>query len=189
MVDEALIHFKLVPHWLVQAVATLQSTLPRVVPSSNPRHDLQRPVDMVLFLMHAAYRDRSDDCDLCSWTTENDIMLNDILHHIERLDDPAGCRTLSDRHNDFTKLLFQTSHCAWQNLFATKLRFVGWVARPVIGHSMVPRGASMPWVLRKTDVDGEYKLIIDCFVHGIMEGELMALVESGQLQTQTFTLV
>lgn len=54
---------------------------------------------------------------------------------------------------------------------------------------VVPQGAIKPWVLRETDVEGEYKLIIDCFVDGIMSGELMALVESGKLKTQRYTLV
>lgn len=54
---------------------------------------------------------------------------------------------------------------------------------------VVRQGASKPWVLRETDVEGEYKLIIDYFVDGVMSGEMMSLVESGKLKTQRYTLV
>ena len=54
---------------------------------------------------------------------------------------------------------------------------------------VVPRGASMTWVLREIAVEGEYKLITDCYVHEIMYGGLMSLEESGKVQTQGFTLV
>ena len=40
----------------------------------------------------------------------------------------------------------------------------------------------MPWVLRRTDVEGEYKPTIDCSVDGFVFSELLSLVESGQLQ-------
>jgi hypothetical protein len=47
----------------------------------------------------------------------------------------------------------------------------------------------MPWIFRRTDVEGNYKLISYCFVQGVIDGELIALVESGQLQTQRLTLI
>jgi hypothetical protein len=143
---------------------------------------------------------------------DNSTILNDILHQVECLDDDVVYEKLDNKHSNFRQFLYVLTLCTPQVFFATERGFVGnasgdvnqdWqgtfghnAARFYDSHSVlkddvavVPRGVSMPWVLRKIDVDGEYKLIIDCFVHGIMEGELMALVESGQLQTQTFTLV
>jgi hypothetical protein len=141
--------------------------------------------------------------------TEDNIMLNDTLNHAECLYDNDVLGKLSDRHKNFECFLQELFHCAPQIFFATQRGFAGyaaydlrhsflesWHGKPSKDHSIlkddivvVPRGSSMPWVLRATDVDGEYKLIIDCFVQGIMEGESMALAESGQLQTQSFTLV
>jgi hypothetical protein len=159
--------------------------------------------------MDAAYQncpDWKDDSHLFSSKTGNKTMLDDILHHVGGLDVEAVHETLSARHRNFRKFLRQLRFCAREVLFATECGFVGWAAydlrqsagnvTPISDHSVlkndiivVPRGASMPWVLRETDLEGEYKLIVDCFVQGIMEGELMALVESGQLQTQSFTIV
>lgn len=93
-------------------------------------------------------------------------------------------------------------HSPDDGLFATEYGFAGWArsshphqspcdpAPPLPGHSVckddiviVPRGASLPWVIRETDMEGEYELITDGGVHGIMQ------VESGKLQTQRYTLV
>jgi len=60
---------------------------------------------------------------------------------------------------------------------------------------VVPLGSSAPWVLRKTDVEGQYTLVVECDVRGIMYGELMELVEAGDggrdesLRVETFVLV
>lgn len=60
---------------------------------------------------------------------------------------------------------------------------------------VVPLGSSVPWVLRKTDVEGEYKLVVECDVRGVMCGELMELVGVGdgdrdeELRVGTFVLV
>ena len=60
---------------------------------------------------------------------------------------------------------------------------------------VVPLGSSVPWVIRKTDVEGEYKLVVECDVRGIMYGELMEVVGGGDggsdeaLRVGTFVLV
>jgi hypothetical protein len=53
----------------------------------------------------------------------------------------------------------------------------------------IPLGSCKPWILRKTEVDGEYKLILDCIIPEIRSGEVMKLVEAKQMETQWLTLV
>ena len=53
-------------------------------------------------------------------------------------------------------------------------------------------GAKSPFILRPTDIDGEYRLIGQCYVNGIMHGEhIEKLKAEGKLEesTRTFTLV
>ena len=33
-------------------------------------------------------------------------------------------------------------------------------------------GGDVPFILRKTDVDDEFRLVGDCYVHGVMDGQL-----------------
>lgn len=44
-----------------------------------------------------------------------------------------------------------------------------------------------PFVLRK--VGNGYTLIGDCYVHGLMEGEAIKMVEEGQLKLETISLI
>jgi hypothetical protein len=164
------------------------------------------------FLMDAAYRNCPrwavfmGGYPLYSSRTEDNMMLDDVLNHAERFDEDGVYEHLRHKHRNLHDFLHELEYCTRQVFFATERGFVGNApydvrqlrasGEPGTVHSVlkddlivVPRGASMPWVLRARDVEGEYKLIVDCFVEGIMKGELMALVESGQLQTQSFTLV
>jgi hypothetical protein len=53
-------------------------------------------------------------------------------------------------------------------------------------------GAKAPFILRPTDIDGEYRLIGQCYVNGIMHGEhIEKLKAKGRFEesTTTFTLV
>ena len=53
-------------------------------------------------------------------------------------------------------------------------------------------GAKAPFILRPTDIDGEYRLIGQCYVNGIMHGEyIKQLKAEGKFEdsTRTFTLV
>ena len=54
---------------------------------------------------------------------------------------------------------------------------------------VVPLGASVPFVLRKAERKGRYTLVVDCFVHGIMYGEVMKLLDSCEVTTEYFTLI
>jgi hypothetical protein len=188
--------------WLPAARRLLRSSSERGSPPSDPRHVLQRSKDVVRALTRAdlfpaSYKDRC----YCSSKANND-MLDDILLNIDSLKDELVRRRLSSRHIWYERFMFDADHSADDALFATKCGFAGWArsspcrSTPPPDHSVrkddiivAPRGASLPWVLRETDVAGEYKLITDCGVYGIMQGELMSLVESGQLQTQRYTLV
>ncbi|KAI0174847.1 heterokaryon incompatibility protein-domain-containing protein [Pestalotiopsis sp. NC0098] len=54
---------------------------------------------------------------------------------------------------------------------------------------VIPLGSSKPWLLRKTEADGEYRLVVDCVIPEIMSGEVMKLVEEKKMETQWVTLV
>jgi hypothetical protein len=58
---------------------------------------------------------------------------------------------------------------------STKSRFLGWVPRGAVAGDLVCvfGGAEVPYVLR-LNTDGSYKLLGDCYIHGIMESEAMA---------------
>jgi heterokaryon incompatibility protein (HET) len=49
-------------------------------------------------------------------------------------------------------------------------------------------GLSVPFVLRKYP-DGNYKLIGDCYINGVMEGELMEGLKTGAVRNETMILV
>jgi hypothetical protein len=192
--------------WLLAAATLLQSSSERTWPPSDPRHVLQRSKDIVRGLAQADVCPETYKNTRYRSTIENNEMLEDVLLSIGNLTDKPVRKRLSSRHANYVLFISDVERTADDTLFVTESGFVGWArcafrqssceSRPSSDRSVckddivvVPRGASMPWVLRETDVEGEYKLIIDCAVYGIMYGELMSLVESGQLQTQQFTLV
>lgn len=174
--------------------------------SSDPRRVLQRSKDIVRGLTAPDLYPGSFINRRYYSTKENNDMLDDVLRNIESPNDELDRERLRSRHVSFQRFKFDVEHSANGALFATDCGFVGG-ARPRVrqrpGTSgplpdtsvgiddiiIVPRGASLPWVLRKTDIEGEYTLITDCVVDGIVYGELMALAESEQLQTQGYTLV
>ncbi|KAK3626292.1 hypothetical protein LTR56_019869 [Elasticomyces elasticus] len=50
-------------------------------------------------------------------------------------------------------------------------------------------GGKAPFVLRPTGKLGEYTLVGQCYVHGIMDGEMIKLLDQGLLKTEWFVLV
>lgn len=193
--------------WLLSATTLVRSYSEREGLPTNPRRTLKRVNDVAQFLKRAGPEISSDSDDMKGSRARNNDMLDDIILNIENLNDKIVRERLSSRHDGYDNFMFNVKrHLSYYALFATESGFVGRAhydprqsspdLGPFCGQSVlkddiivVPRGASMPWALRETAVEGEYKLITDCFVHGIMRGELMSLVESGQLQTQRFTLV
>lgn len=191
--------------WLPAATKLFRSSSARASPPSDPRHILQRSRDIVRGLSRADVYPAFCK-EFYRSTIANNDMIDDILLSIESLNDELVRERLSSKHVDYERFISDVDHSADSTLFATESGFVGW-ARPGLRQGscksgtlsdtsvrkndivVVPRGASLPWVLRGTNVEGEYKLIADCGVCGIMYGELMSLVESGQLQTQGYTLV
>lgn len=203
-------HIRPIPRWLQSwlpaAVGLFRSRSEREGPPSDPRNILQRSNDIVRDPTRAEVHPGDPQGEHHCSTIEDNDMLDDILLNIESLNDKVIRERLSSKYVEYECFMRRIRHKSRETLFATAHGFVGWaredprqtsfVAGSVPGQSVykddiiiVPRSASMPWVLRKTGVEGEYRLIIDCAVYGIMFGELMSLVESGQLQTQRYTLV
>lgn len=50
-------------------------------------------------------------------------------------------------------------------------------------------GFSTPFVLRKTSTEGEYQLVGDCYVHGVMDGELLRNADEAGVQLQNNQVV
>lgn len=194
--------------WLISAIGLIRSASARKSSPFDPRDILHRTCDTVRILMQAHRWERlpNDFWAPSRLVLEDDRMLDDILLNIEHLNDKIVRERLRNSHVGYRAFDIDIHKLRHKTLFATECGFTGWAKfdplqssvelGPSPSHSVrkediivVPRGASMPWVLRETDVDGEYKLITDCAVYGVMDGELMALVKSGHLHTQQFTLV
>jgi hypothetical protein len=50
-------------------------------------------------------------------------------------------------------------------------------------------GCSVPVVLRKTGKPDEFEFVGECYFHGFMDGEALALRDGGKNTTQEFKLV
>lgn len=76
-------------------------------------------------------------------------------------------------------------------LFVTHSGFVGVGPKALEKGDIivVPLGASVPFVLRKTDRQGKYTLVVDCFVHGIMYGEAIKSLDNNETTTDNFQLI
>lgn len=195
-----------IPSWISSAIELLQRSLLRQ-PPQDARHILQRMSDTVRIL--ADPRNWNDDGSY-PWVpdhlkTESTITLDDLWVEVGGLDNNVEGVGMSDFNKMYLDHCFEYSIWRSKVLFATEHGFVGWAGFDLCqsfpgdgprDHSVhegdiivVPKGASTPWVLRKADADGEFRLVTDCTVHGVMKGELMSLVESQQLRTEKFTLV
>lgn len=75
-------------------------------------------------------------------------------------------------------------------IFSTRLGFVGVGPKDTKrGDKIaVPFGASMPFVLTKDPKFNTYSLVGECYVHGIMYGELVRLYKEGSIKTNSFVL-
>jgi hypothetical protein len=50
-------------------------------------------------------------------------------------------------------------------------------------------GASTPSILRRTAIEGTWALVVDAYVHGVMDGTMIRQVESGKRKLEWFGLV
>lgn len=98
---------------------------------------------------------------------------------------PAGC---GEAHK-FLQNVSRTMHK--RAVFVTHSGFVGVGPKALQKGDIVvvPLGASVPFVLRKTERKGRYTLVVDCFVHGIMYGEILKPLDACETTTEYFTLV
>ncbi|KAK5708089.1 hypothetical protein LTR97_000629 [Elasticomyces elasticus] len=85
-----------------------------------------------------------------------------------------------------------------RSLFATRHGFVGSASNDILKDDIVvvPIKASTPVVLRRamslpiqTAINPAFTLVSDSYVHGVMEGELMDLANSGSVPVESVTLV
>lgn len=73
-----------------------------------------------------------------------------------------------------------------QHFFTTDLGYMGLGYAPREGDEVwVLFGGTVPFILRRTSRLGEYSLIGDCYVHGIMDGERMTDLKEGDVATVT----
>jgi hypothetical protein len=64
--------------------------------------------------------------------------------------------------------------CSGRTFCATRGRYIGWVPFASIDGDLICifEGAQVPYVLRPAE-DGTYRILGDCYIHGIMEGQAM----------------
>jgi len=80
--------------------------------------------------------------------------------------------------------------CYQRLFFATRSGLTGVGPREMLPGDVVALlyGGKMPFLLRE-DGDGRYKLVSDCYVHGIMDGEAVTMVENGIIEENDYVLV
>jgi hypothetical protein len=49
-------------------------------------------------------------------------------------------------------------------------------------------GSSVPFILRRTQTEGSYKLVGEAYIHGIMRGEAKEMAEKGEMKEELITL-
>ena len=78
-----------------------------------------------------------------------------------------------------------------RSFFCTKLGFLGIGPNELkVGDEIVvPFGATIPFALREVPSNKCFTLVGDCFVHGVMYGELMKLLDDGKVEAEWITLV
>lgn len=180
--------------WLESAVGLLKAAFRKEVLPSDPRSDLCRKNDIISNL--PGINEESQ-----RWLSEQ-LLVESDCHFDNSLLDMFSEQWITESffssitEISSTSLLFRTT-----SGFAG---FAGYDKRPRHWHYghlnrdqsacpddvvAIPLGCSKPWILRETEVKGEYRLIVDCVVPDIMDGEVMNLVEAGQMEAEWITLV
>lgn len=77
-----------------------------------------------------------------------------------------------------------------RRLFRTKKGYLGLgFQEPQVGDNIcVLQGGNVPFILRKIGESSRFQVIGDCYVHGIMKGEVMGMAEKGGTELQDFEL-
>ena len=57
------------------------------------------------------------------------------------------------------------------------------------GEIAIIAGSDMPFILRRCNVDSAYRLIGDCYIHGMMSGELVEDAGQASRSFESLTLV
>jgi hypothetical protein len=76
-----------------------------------------------------------------------------------------------------------------RSIAITKRRYISAIAQEAqLGDLVcVLFGCSVPVVLRKR-IGGEYQFVGECYIHGLMDGEALAMRPSGQVEGHDFVL-
>lgn len=167
------------------SIAAFTQILHRIIPVDDPRRRIERDqaVWRSLVLDHGADETRPADDEV-----------GEIISILQQ--------TATEEHDAVLAALVPYKRLPWQlieqvqqtmhgrSLFTTHGGFVGVAPNGVREGDLVvvAIGASVPFVLRKVDGKEKFTLVVDCFIHGIMYGEMMRFSDSGELPLEWFTL-
>lgn len=93
--------------------------------------------------------------------------------------------------------VYWTKYARWlglsgiEEVFTTSRGYIGVCSAGVEEGDVVCvlHGVTVPIVIRPSSKQGEFVLVGDCFVEGLMNGEAIELVETGELEEHILTLV
>ncbi|KAK5700372.1 hypothetical protein LTR17_022980 [Elasticomyces elasticus] len=179
------------PHGKVMGLDELLRHIPLILrrdsPPSESRHHIDRSAAFwSTGLLHEPAEGYTDDSELPSPPAVHELVASPPCAPIHPGDDAK--EPPSYTAEDCREFERTTSGAA---LFTTALGFFGpdpTFMRP--GDCVaVLFGGKTPFVLRPTGKPGDYTFVGHSYVHGIMNGELIKLLDQGLLETEWFVLV
>lgn len=183
--DEELDMFRLITLPVLSQVAL--PALERAIPSGNALSSLDRTDSFwrTLIIDHEHDKSLPADAELGA-AFESLLATNtDDLETFTAKLDSAKMKDVTA----YVDLVKQTMRK--RALFSTYSGFIGVGPDRLLKGDIVvvPLGSSTPLVLRPTEREGKYALVVDCYIHGIMYGELMRLLDNGAVELESMTLV
>ncbi|KAF2840686.1 HET-domain-containing protein [Patellaria atrata CBS 101060] len=101
----------------------------------------------------------------------------------------AGIQSLGERGRWQNFLLAAMDACNHRKFFCSEKGYFG-IGPPVLQDGdkiCVLFGANTPFILRP-DVDGTHKLVGECYVNGLMNGEAIQMLQKGKLDSELFEI-
>lgn len=188
--------------WLRSAIRLREAALQNDVSASKPLCKLLRSdgiKNFLFFLLRTGgYKDKYYEETI-------DLTFDEFCHHYNSDVNLERSSSESNPLKDFWSIVYRRSRETV--VFTTTHGFVGIAGYDIRGHTrfednfdrnqsacpldaiVIPLGSSNPWILRRTTAEGEYSLIIDCVIHGIMSGEVMSLVKAEEAIIEWITIV
>lgn len=139
------------------------------------------------------------DFDLCSNCHKLGIHCKDPKHSLQKVTPSSICCPYTQEIVDWLEChkaggngdrFFETakSACRGRTFFHIAPGWIGVGPQIIEPGDMVVVlfGSRVPIILRK--INGCYRLVSDCYIHGLMDGEAIQMLENGKLETEVFEI-